>query len=194
MLPDRETALRLLEESHAMNPGPWREHSLTAAHCAEAIAKHCGMDAEKAYILGLLHDIGRRCGVYHMRHVVDGYVFLLSLGYTEAARACLTHSFADGDLDMYIGKRDTTEQETALIEKELQRIEFDDYDRLIQLCDALAGAEGVMDIEDRMNDVRRRYGQYSQRKWDMNLSLKAYFEEKMGMNIYEATEKDTFRP
>ena len=31
---------------------------------------------------------------------------------------------------------------------------------LIQLCDALAGAEGVLEIEARMEDVRRRYGAY----------------------------------
>ena len=69
---------------------------------------------------------------------------------------------------------------------------MDDYDRLIQLCDSLAGAEGVLDIEARMGDVKARYGMYPQAKWDKNLWLKGYFEEKMGMDLYQAVEKDTF--
>ena len=51
------------------------------------------MDAEKAYVLGLLHDIGRKFGVRHLGHVSDGYRFMMSLGYDEAAKICLTHSF-----------------------------------------------------------------------------------------------------
>ena len=70
----------------------------------------------------------------------------------------------------------------------------DEYDRLIQLCDAISGAEGVMDIIDRMSDVKRRYGDYDQEKWDANLALKDYFEKKMGMDLYEAVDKEHFKP
>ena len=50
-----------LRDGLLFNPGPWGKHCLTAAHCAEKIASACGdMDVEKAYILGLLHDIGRK--------------------------------------------------------------------------------------------------------------------------------------
>ena len=48
----------------------------------------------------------------------------------------------------------------------MKTIVLDEYDRLIQLCDSIAGAEGVLDIEERMNDVKRRYGFYPQKKWD----------------------------
>ena len=51
-----------------------------------------------------------------------------------------------------------------------------------------------MNMEDRMNDVRRRYGYYSQQKWDSNMALRVHFEEKMGMDLYVAVEKETFRP
>ena len=71
---------------------------------------------------------------------------------------------------------------------------YDAYDRLIQLCDSLAGAEGVMDIEARMLDVKRRYGAYPQKKWDINMSLKQHFEELAGQDIYSLVEKDTYRP
>ena len=64
MLPTREEALKLIRDGLLFNPGPWGEHCLTAAHCAEKIASACGdMDVEKAYILGLLHDIGRKFDV-----------------------------------------------------------------------------------------------------------------------------------
>ena len=46
----------------------------------------------------------------------------------------------------------------SLIRTELEKSVYDDYDRLVQLCDSIAGAEGVLDIEERMLDVKRRYG------------------------------------
>ena len=119
---------------------------------------------------------------------------MTKLGYDEVARVCLTHSFNDQRLDTYIGNIDTTDEELQLVKTELANIKYDEYDRLIQLCDAIAGAEGVLDIEERMGDVKRRYGSYPQEKWDMNLGLKRHFEEKMGKDLYEACEKDTYVP
>ena len=149
MLPTREEALKLIRDGLLFNPGPWGEHCLTAAHCAEKIASACGdMDVEKAYILGLLHDIGR--------------------------------------------KFDVTDEELIIIKTELAKTIYDEYDRLIQLCDCLAGAEGVLDIENRMNDVKKRYGFYPQDKWNSNMNLKQYFEGKMNKDIYLICEKDTF--
>ena len=152
------------------------------------------MDAEKAYVLGLLHDIGRKFGVRHLGHVSDGYAYMMCLGYDEAAKICLTHSFNNHTINEYIGKFDVSDEEMKMIKTELARTVYDDYDRLIQLCDSLAGAEGVLDIEDRMNDVKKRYGSYPQKKWDSNMRLKRYFEEKMKKDIYLVCEKDTFVP
>ena len=81
MIPTRTQAERLLREAEQCNPGPWGNHSRIAAHCAEKIAGLCeGLDAEKAYVLGLLHDIGRKFGVRHLGHVSDGYTYMMSLG------------------------------------------------------------------------------------------------------------------
>ena len=151
MLPTREEALKLIRDGLLFNPGPWGKHCLTAAHCAEKIASACGdMDVEKAYILGLLHDIGR--------------------------------------------KFDVTDEELIIIKTELAKTIYDEYDRLIQLCDCLAGAEGVLDIENRMNDVKKRYGFYPQDKWNSNINLKQYFEGKMNKDIYLICEKGAFAP
>ena len=128
-----------------------------------------------------------------MGHVSDGYSYMMSLGYDEVAQICLTHSFNNQTTEGYIGKIDTTDEELQLVKDNLQRVVMDDYDRLIQLCDSLAGAEGVLDIEERMGDVKRRYGSYPQPIWDKNLALKAYFEEKMGQDIYTVVDKEKFK-
>lgn len=195
MIPTREEAEKLLREAEQCNPGPWGNHSRVAAHCAERIAEaSADLDAEKAYVFGLLHDIGRKFGVRHLGHVSDGYSYMMSLGYDEVAKICLTHSFPNRTIDEYVGKFDTSDEELELIRTSLAKVVPDEYDSLIQLCDSLAGSEGVMDIEARMEDVRRRYGSYSQAKWDANMALKAYFEAKTGRDIYEVTDKKTFRP
>lgn len=192
MLPTREEAEIILREAEKCNPGPWGNHSRVAAHCAEKIAQCCDdMDMEKAYIVGLLHDIGRKFGTRHLGHVYDGYEYMTTLGYDEAARICLTHSFHNKSIEGYIGNVDTTEEETKTICDALESIELDEYDRLIQLCDSIAGAEGVLDIEERMNDVKRRYGSYPKEKWDSNLALKKHFEDKTGKDIYEVVERDS---
>jgi len=195
MLPTREQAELLLKEAEKCNPGPWGDHSRVTAHCAERIAMECGdLDSDKAYILGLLHDIGRKFGIRHLGHVSDGYLYMQSLGYDEVAKICLTHSFNNQTTSEYIGKFDTTPEELKMIQDTLAAINMDDYDKLIQLCDSLAGAEGVLDIEERMGDVKRRYGAYPQEKWNSNLIIKNYFEEKMGKDIYIAVDKAGFRP
>lgn len=195
MIPAREEAERLLKEAESCNPGPWGNHSRVVAHCAEKIAGLCeGLDAGKAYVLGLLHDIGRRFGTRHLGHVSDGYTYMMSLGYDEAAKICLTHSFNNQSTEDYIGNFDTSDEELELINSTLAEVILDDYDRLIQLCDSLAGSQGVLDIEERMGDVKRRYGSYPQEKWETNIRIKEYFEKKAGKSIYDIVEKETYRP
>ena len=188
MIPTREEAHRLLMEAESCNPGPWGDHSRVAADCAYKIAKAAGMDAEKAYVLGLLHDIGRKFGIFHMPHIYLGYRYMMELDYAEVARVCLSHSFSTNDFRTYIGKFDVTEDQLEEMRQLLGDMVYDDYDRLIQLCDCLAAAEGIVDMEARMLDVKRRYGEYPQEKWDNNFYLRHYFEEKCGKDIYEVVK------
>ena len=182
--PNREEAQKILREAEKCNPGPWGNHSRIAARCSEKIAAAAGMHSEKAYVLGLLHDIGRKFGIYHMPHIYNGYRYMMELGYDEVARVCLTHSFSTPDFSTYIGKFDVEPAQLEQLRQWLSEMVYDDYDRLIQLCDCLAGSEDVMDMEARMLDVKRRYGEYPQKKWDNNMKLKTYFEAKTGMDIY----------
>ena len=191
MYPTREEAERLLLDAKARYDkvsairGRWDDHSRTAARCAEAIAARCpGLDADKAYVLGLLHDIGRRYGDGHLCHVYYGWKYMNELGWDDAARICLTHSFQIQRLDAYIGNFDIPPEAVAELDAALAAVVYDDYDRLIQLCDTLAGSDGPVDMAARMEDVRRRYGGYPQDKWDKNFELRRYFEKWAGADIY----------
>ena len=181
----REEAEKLLQEAWTCNPGPWAEHSRVAASCAERIARCAGMDPEKAFILGLLHDIGRKFGVKHLAHVYDGYRYMRDLGYDEVARICLTHSFCLNTVRCYIGNFDIPMALQEELDGFLKKLRYDEYDHLIQLCDCLAGAEGIMDMEARMLDVKARYGHYPQEKWDRNMELREMFETRCGADIYD---------
>lgn len=183
---NREEAMRLLDWAAAQNPGPWREHSLNAARAAEAIAKHSGLDPERAWVSGALHDIARFEGVRAMHHTVAGYNFLMEKGEPELARICMTHSFPTGRVEEYLGKWDVTDEELQFMRDYLANCEMDDYDRLIQLCDALALAEGISLIEKRLVDVALRHGitEYTVPKWRKTMEIRRYFEEKIGASIY----------
>lgn len=190
--PSRSMAELLLEEGVKKNPGPWREHSYAVARAADKIARavnqKCGqekMNPDLAYVYGLLHDIGRQEGHTYIAHVYDGYKFLMSFGYEKAALICLTHSFNLHIIDDYIGKIDVPDEQMEEIKKLLAECEYDDYDRLIQLLDSTCGADGTLNLEERMNDVKSRYGYYPQGKWDKNFELKAYFEKLAGREYYE---------
>jgi len=188
ILPSREEAEKLLLWGYEKNPGPWLEHSRVAAKTAETIALKCGLDGGKAYVLGLLHDIGRFEGVTGLRHTYAGYNLLNEKGYKQNARICLTHSFPEKDLDSAVIVNDCTKDELKIIEAELNSYEYDDYDRLIQLCDSICMAQGVCLLEVRLIDVVRRYNVYNQsilNKWNSFFEIKRYFDEKCGINIYE---------
>ena len=82
MLPTKEEALQELDVAGRLNPGPWIHHSMNVGLAAKNIAeKVSGMDSEKAHILGLLHDIGRRVGVVDIpTHICEGYKYCMEKG------------------------------------------------------------------------------------------------------------------
>lgn len=183
----KDTAIGLLEEALLLNPGKWGAHSYNVALAAERIAeKVTYLDADKAYIFGLLHDIGRRFGVSHIKHVYDGMVYMEQLGYFDVAKICLTHSFPIQNIHAYNGAFDLSVDTLSFLENRLNTVEYDDYDRLIQLCDAIAAAEGFCVLEVRLIDVAIRNGinEYSIEKWKKFIALKQYFDGKCHEDIY----------
>lgn len=190
MLPTREKALEILYDAEKSNPGGWVNHCLLVGQCAEEIAARCGLDEAKAYVLGVLHDVGRKFGKFHFGHIVHGYRYMLELGYEEVARTCLTHSFPTKNIDEYIGELDMPQEDIIEMTVVLEKLTYDEYDKLIQLCDCLAGSEGVMNIEERMKDVKQRYGYYPEKKYVKNIELKKQFEAMTGENIYRIVTTD----
>lgn len=177
----------LLAHGEARNPGGWAAHSRHVALAAAAIAGHHALlDPQSAYIAGLLHDIGRQEGQTNMRHVLDGYRFLSGLGYHDAARICLTHSFAIQDVHAHAGIWDCSAAELAFVEQRLLALTYDTYDRLIQLCDALATAEGLCLLEKRLVDVAMRHGvnRYTLPRWQAIFALQADFEQATAVPLY----------
>ena len=185
--PTREETKLILDEGSKLNPGPWREHSLYAAKAAELIAKEDNeLDENIAFVLGLLHDIGRRYGVTSMRHSIDGYKFAIEKGYTLLARICITHSFPYKNVDAIFGKWDCSDEEYKFVKDYLDNIDLSAYDKLIQLCDALALPTGYCLMEKRRLDVAMRHGvnEYTIEKWKATFEIQKYFEERIGKSIY----------
>lgn len=187
-IPNLEEAKMMLNEAQKLSPTPWVEHSLNVAEAAKLIAEEIpGMDSKKAYILGLLHDIGRRAGRWGMRHAVDGYDYLVSKGYEDAARICITHvSFEYNNEKVVVGNWDDFKEAKTFALSYLTKIEYNDYDNLIKLCDSLSLPEGFCLIEKRLIDMALRGGvnEYTLPRWKSTFEIKEYFETKMGKSIY----------
>lgn len=187
MFPSKEVAINELEIAGQINPGLWTNHSYNVANAARIIAENCSdLDSEKAFVCGLLHDIGRRNGVSAVRHIIDGYDYCMSKGWNEVARVCLTHSFPVKDIEKDIGKKDITQEQYKFIDDYIRNTEYDDYDKLMILCDALGDANGFCILEKRFIDTTRRYGIYpfTIERWNKTYEYKEYFENKIGKSIY----------
>lgn len=187
MFPNKKDAMNELKIAEKMNPGLWVKHSENVAKAAKIIAEHCKLDGEKAFSCGLLHDIGRRTGVSAVRHIIDGYDYAMEKGWNEVARICLTHSFPVKDIDADIGKKDISKSQYDFIKNYLDGLEYDDYDKLIILCDALADAGGFCVLGKRFIDTTRRYGifHFSVDRWNKTYEYKEYFEKKIGKSVYK---------
>ncbi len=186
-IPNVAEAERLLDEAEAKNPGGWADHARYVALAARNIAEvHPDLDGETAYILGLLHDVGRQEGSTGTKHILDGYTFMTKLGFVDAARICLTHSYPVQSIEAGSGNWDGSDEELAFVETYLSGVEYDDYDRLLQLSDALAWPSGFIMIEKRLVDVALRLGinPMTVEKWRAFLELQNYFEKAIGRSIY----------
>ncbi len=186
-IPARKEAEKFLHEAQQMNPGPWVPHSRYAAQAAQAIAReHPRLDPDAAYVMGLLHDIGRREGVTALRHAVDGYRFLLGKGFDDAARISITHMFPLPDIRTLDGRWDCSADELNLVKSFIADIDFTEYDRLIQTCDAIAMPDGFCLIEKRMVDVALRYGvsDLTLKRWQARFEIMQKIEQDIGRSIY----------
>jgi HD domain len=191
-VPTVDQARAYLQEASDLNPGPWVRHIEYVAMAARAIAEHDPrLDPERAYVLGLLHDIGRRTGgpnVADVRHLLDGFAFMRTEGFEGCARVCLTHSFPSPikDVRAFASAWDCPTEERDFVQSYLNAVEYSAYDRLIQLCDALAQPTGFCLIEKRLVEVALRHGfnEFTLAKWRAYLGLRQEFDEATSTSVY----------
>ncbi|HFJ9463476.1 HD domain-containing protein [Bacillus cereus] len=192
---DRTYAKELLEWAYEQNPGPWFEHSLHVAHATEniiieLIKKGYKLDADIAYNAALLHDIGRYKGfTKSVIHSYDGYMYMNDLGYTGNAVICVTHSFPCKNEHIDIAAEwslvpDHTR--SRLVEILNEHCNYDLYNKVITLCDALADADGFTTLERRLISVGLRHGTTSHTSlhWKGFYAIKKELEALIGKSIY----------
>ena len=187
MILNTEVAENALKEAEKLNPGPWGDHSrFVAAACRNIAAKCENLSAEKAYVYGILHDIGRYAGVTSEKHLIDGYKFCKERGWDKAAQICISHAFMIQDINSSIGKFDVSKEDYDFMREFVKTAVYDDYDLLVQLCDALALPSGFCLLEKRFVDVTIRYGFHESTipRWKRILEIKDYFQNKIGCPIY----------
>ena len=152
------------------------------------IAGRCPhLDADTAYIYGLLHDIGRYAGVTSERHLLDGYRYCMERGWQKAAQICISHAFMVQEIATSIGVFDMPPEDKAFMAEFVKNAVYDDYDYLVQLCDALALPTGFCLLEKRFVDVAIRYGTHpaTVERWKAVLRIKERFEAMIGCSIYD---------
>ena len=80
-----------------------------------------------------------------------------------------------------------SQEDYEFMERFVKNAVYDDYDRLVQLCDALALPTGFCLLEKRFVDVAIRYGASPilVERWKKILEIKNRFEEKINGSIYK---------
>ena len=178
----KEIALTLLEEGYQLNPGKWVQHSFSVGNIAYLIALQMGLDAEKAQIMGYLHDIGKRFGK-EATHSVSGYQFLESEGYEiDYANICMVHAYLNHDIECTVGH---PHGQTYQYRKQfVEQYEYTIYDEIIMLCDLLCKGTYV-GLDNRLNDAYMRYGNPDNMGYhrEQALLLKQKIENRMGITI-----------
>lgn len=170
-------------------------HLRKAAEYAAAICRQIpALDEKIGYVFGCLHDYGKFFGdVYGKRsfHGYVGYVEMLKLSQPEIARICLTHTFfcENFNIDDYKYYR----PDLIAAHNILKNVQFNDYDRLMQLVDLLAGVgDKGRGINARIAGIAERYGlnaDFAARLLQSTLDKKAYFDNKCGTDILDLLGK-----
>ncbi|GAB6511482.1 HD domain-containing protein [Bacillus cereus] len=192
---DRTYAKELLEWAYEQNPGPWFEHSLHVAQATEniiieLIKKGYKLDADIAYNAALLHDIGRYKGfTKSVIHSYNGYMYMNDLGYTGNAVICVTHSFPCKNEHIDIAAEWSLvphHMKSRLVAILNEHSNYDLYNKVITLCDALADADGFTTLERRLISVGLRHGTTSHTSlhWKGFYAIKKELEALIGKSIY----------
>mgnify|MGYP002751423118 CR=1 FL=1 len=178
-------------------PGTWymfHNHVYGVALLAKEIAALTkDLNPERAYVMGLMHDAGKMREDFEKRfHGIIGYELLKEEDF-EAARASLLHMFGFDKFPPYekVAKMFfDNHKDYDFVCDFAVRNPLNDYDRLIQMADAMADKRGLVTMEQRAADYAVRYHQpVSPEMFGSRMALKQYFDKKTGVDIYSLFEK-----
>lgn len=155
---NKEQAFKLLEEGEKLNPGRWIEHSKKVGEASRRITEKLNLDTEKAEVLGLIHDIGKRYGE-KAHHVINGYKFIKELGYDdEYSNICLIHSYLKNDINCTAGGVPSPESDGYEFRKDfVKKHEYTIYEKIINFCDLMC-TDKFMILEQRLIEIMTRRG------------------------------------
>lgn len=172
------------KDDYKKSENRWIMHCYYVGEAAGRIAERLGIDSDKAKAFGYLHDVGRK--INHFNHPIEGYNYLMNLGYKEEARSCLTHSFIDNDIHLTAGGGPKKADTYAFINNYLVNHEANIYDNIVQLCDLFCLASGFTTVENRLLDIYSRKGVYQNTEEHLRAThgLKEKIESLMGCNLY----------
>lgn len=152
------------------------DHTANVAEMARAIAEAwTGQDAEFVEACAWLHDIGR--SIEHgPRHPFLGFQLLTDRGHPGYAPTCISHATKGRDGDEECSRA-------------CDLSTFETHERIVALADFLAVQESKGTIEQRYDDLVKRYGasRFIDEARDIAQRLRAEFEQHTGRDLYEVT-------
>ncbi len=164
-------------------------HTTGVAEAAYKIAQKCNLDPQKAYILGLLHDYGKIQNEKHTgkAHFIVGYDKMNKEGFSDVANVCLSHSFPSKDFS-FSDYTSYNINDLKKAKKILSEREYDDYDRLIQLCDMFFEGMNRVSYQERIDGICKRYNITKEQTKDLDYGAqinKEYFDNLCCCDIYD---------
>jgi putative nucleotidyltransferase with HDIG domain len=152
------------------------KHTAEVAAMARAIGE-AGGNPDYVEAAAWLHDIGRSVG-NDDRHPLEGFRIVVAAGHPGYAPPCLSH-YTKGEPDPE-GPHYREMSEACDLET------FDAAEQAVALADALAAGPRRVTIEERYEDLARRYGPspFLDRKREICRRMKADFEARTGTDLY----------
>jgi 8-oxo-dGTP diphosphatase len=186
----RDAAIFLKDPVLRRGLPPAEARDLLASRVASNVVAHTAEVARMARLIGegsgnpdyveaaaWLHDIGRAVA-HDDRHPLEGFRLVVALGHPGYAPPCLSH-YTKGEPDPR-GPRYREMSEACDLET------FDAAEQAIALADALAAGARRVTLEERYEDLARRYGPspFFERNLAVCRRLKADFESRTGRDLY----------
>lgn len=166
-------------------------HTQGVAKLSELFAQKMSLNEEKAYVLGLLHDHGKRQDERQQDcfHGILGYRDMLSQGYTDVAQICLTHTFVNKDFS----NEDYSYPDHWLDECRslLKPLIYSDYDLIIQYADMFFEGLNCVTPEQRIEGITSRYQLSAQQENSLRQAvtyLKTTIDNKCQCDTYQFLE------